>query len=368
MTRRRMTGAVVALALGATVLATANGGSAVAGAAVSVQLVKGGLNDPAAFTFTPKGIVVYLERGTGRVRFLNPTTGFDRVFFRIKGVNGSGERGALGVALHPRWPAKKLVYAYVTRATSRGLRNQIVKIRSEGNTGAGLEVLLSTPASASPYHNGGRILFGPDRMLYAMIGDGHNPANAQDRSANLRGKIIRLRPDGRVAPGNPGAKKYWTYGMRNSFGMAFDDVTDRLWETENGPSCNDEINLIVKNGNFGWGPRQSCGSLPTPRDTNNSGPTPRRLPRAWYSSPIGITGMAFCGGCGLGGGTAGDLFYGSVGDPSIRRYQMNAARNDVVGGPIAVTTPPNGVVYSMEVAPDGTIFFSDYEAIYRLTP
>jgi glucose/arabinose dehydrogenase len=282
-------------------------------------------------------------------------------------VNGSGERGALGVALHPRWPEKKFVFVYVTRATSKGLRNQIVRIRGEGNRGAGLKVLLSTPASSSPYHNGGRILFGPDKMLYAMIGDGHNPANSQDRSANLRGKIVRLRPDGRVAPGNPGGTKYWAYGVRNSYGMAFDPQTDRLWETENGPSCNDEINLIVKNGNFGWGPQQACGSQATPGDTNNSGPSPRRMPKTWFTSPIGISGVAFCAGCGLGGGMAGDMFYGSVGDPMIRRFQMNAARNDVVGGAAAVVAPPNGVVYSIEVAPDGTIYFSDFEAIYRLT-
>src|SRR5215210_7367825 len=137
-----------------------------------------------------------------------------------------------------------------------------------------------------------------------MIGDGHNAANAQDRSNNLRGKILRLDLDGTAARGNPYGR-IWSYGHRNSFGFTFDPETNRLWETENGPGCTDEINLIVKGANFGWGPKESC-SLAQPRGTNNSGPRPRHLPKRYFSSPIGITGAAFCERCGIGG-VNGDL-------------------------------------------------------------
>ncbi|MET0801216.1 MAG: PQQ-dependent sugar dehydrogenase, partial [Actinomycetota bacterium] len=311
--------------------------------AIRANKVADGLNGPAAFTFTPKGTIVYLERGTGEVRFLNPKTGFSRRFFRIRGVNGSGERGALGVALHPRWPTQPFVYVYVTRRAGGALRNQIVRIRARGDVGRGLTTILSTPASSSPYHNGGRIVFGPDRKLYAIVGDGHDAGNAQDLSANLRGKILRLNPDGSAPRSNPmiGGRRtrMFAYGIRNSFGFTFDPASGRLWETENGPECNDEINLVRRGGNYAWGPGESCP------DTNQDGPTPRRLPKFNFSSTIGITGATFCDGCRLGRTRGGDLFFGACCGGALQRIALNATRTDVVGSPVSVL---GNTVYSME--------------------
>jgi quinoprotein glucose dehydrogenase len=333
--------------------------------AIRARRVAGGLNRPAAFTLTRTGTIVYLERGTGEVRFRNPRTGFDRRFFRIRGVNGSGERGALGVALHPRWPAKPFVYVYVTRSVGGTLRNQIVRIRSRGGVGRNLTTILSTPASSSPYHNGGRILFGPDGKLYAIVGDGHDSANAQDLTKNLRGKMLRLNPDGSVPRTNPriGGRRtrIFAFGIRNSFGFAFDPQGGRLWETENGPACNDEINLVRPGGNYAWGPNESCP------DTNRDGPAPRRLPKVNFSSTIGITGAAFCDGCGLGAAREGDLFFGACCDGGIlRRVTLDAMRTDVVGGPARVLASPGNAIHSMEVGPSGRIYFSDANGIYRL--
>lgn len=334
----------------------------VAGGTPQVDPVKTGLNGPSAFTFAPNGFIWYLERGTGRIIRLNPGTGGERRTFRISRVDGSGERGALGIALHPNWPATKLIYVYVTRMAGGSLRNQVVRVNPDANR---MRVLISTPASSIPYHNGGRILFGPDGKLYVTIGDGHNESNAQDRTRNLRGKVLRLDPDGTPAPGNPFGR-VWAYGIRNSFGFTFDPQTDRLWETQNGPGCNDEINRIVKGGNFAWGPHQSCGSLPTPRDTNRDGPTPRRLPEKVFVSPIGITGAAFCNSCGLGASFEGKLLYGAVNDGMIRMSTLGPNRRAITATTV-VTGAPNGI-HSMEVAPNGAIYFSDFAAIYRLIP
>ena len=331
--------------------------------AIRANRVAGGLNVPAAFTFTPKGTIVYLERGTCEVRFLNPETGFDRRFFRIRGVNGSGERGALGVALHPKWPKQPFVYVYVTRRAGGSLRNQIVRIRARGDVGRGLTTIVSTPASSSPYHNGGRIAFGPDGKLFAIVGDGHQARNAQDLRANLRGKILRMNPDGSAPRSNPmiGGRRtrVFAYGIRNSFGFTFDPATGRLWETENGPECNDEINLVRRGGNYAWGPSEACP------DTNQDGPAPRRLPKVTFPSPIGITGATFCDGCRLGRMRDGDLFFGACCARGLQRIALNAHRNDVVGNPVSVL---GNTVYSMETAPNGRIFFSDTHAIYRLVP
>src|SRR5437868_14595228 len=131
-----------------------------------------------------------------------------------------------------------------------------------------------------------------------MIGEGHHPANSQDLTANLRGKILRLDRDGTAAAGNPHGR-IWSFGHRNSFGFDFDPATGRLWETENGPACNDELNLIRPGKNYGWGASETCATPPAPpRNTNQDGPSPV-LPKRLYGKVIAPTGAAFCSSCGL---------------------------------------------------------------------
>lgn len=326
--------------------------------------VKTGLNGPAGFTFGPGGKIWYLERGTGEIRILNPTNGHDRLFFTITNVDGSGERGALGIALHPNWPKTPFVYVYVTRNLKGSIRNYLIRLRNVKGHGTGLRALLSQPVGPL-YHNGGHIVFGPDGKLYVMIGDAHDSANAQNLSpSDLRGKILRLDPDGTAAAGNPHGR-VWSYGHRNSFGFTFDPKTKRFWETENGPECNDEINLIVKGGNFGWGPNENCAGT-SPGDTNNSGPSPRIGPKYFFASTLGITGAAFCIACGLPS-LNGDLVFGDVNTSSIRALAMNAARTGFSGGAKVVLSGLDGV-YSMEVSPSGRIFYSGQNGIYRLGP
>ena len=362
----RLVARVLAVAIAAALVVAVGASASSAGSGVRAVRVASGLQGPAAFTFTPKGTIVYLERATGEVRFRNPTTDFDRLFFRIRGVNGEGERGALGVALHPRWPEKPFVYVYVTRRADGKLRNQILRIRERRGDGVGFTTIVSTPASSAPYHNGGRILFGPDGKLYAIVGDGHAASNAQDLTRNLRGKILRMNPDGSVPATNPtiggDRSRIFAFGIRNSFGFSFDPDTGNLWQTENGPECNDEINRVQPGDNYGWGASANCP------DTNQSGPAPRRAPEVTIASPIGITGAAFCDGCGLPG-RQGDLLFGDCcGGGRIRRVTLDGARDDVASGPTVMLDSPGGSVLSMEVGPSGRIYFSDFSAIYRLRP
>ena len=330
-------------------------------AGVKAVRVAGGLQSPVGFTFTPDGRLVYLERNTGWLRFRNLQTGVDTRVHRITNVDSEGERGALGVALHPGWPLKRFVYVFATRTTPDGFRNQVLRIKVANGHGVGVKKLLSIVAGpAHSHHNGGRILFGPDKKLYIVVGDNAVAGNAQDLTANLHGKILRINADGTVPGDNP-VGRIWAYGIRNSIGFAFDPLTGRLWEGENGPSCNDEINRIVKGGNFAWGSSFSCP------DTNNSGPSPRILPRFNLADTVGFTGVAFCDGCGLGAAYEGDLFIGAVNDGVIRRFDLDATRRGFDAGPAVDLTRPAPVL-SLEVAPNGRIFFSDFGAIYRLAP
>jgi glucose/arabinose dehydrogenase len=348
------------IAVVATLVLMPSAGPASAGGVRAVAVATG-LNAPVGFTFLPDGRLAYLERNTGWLRFRDLQSDADHQIYRITNVNAEGERGALGVAVHPDWPQEPFVYVFATRDTANGLRNQVLRIRVENGDATGVRTLLSVAAGPASNHNGGRIAFGPDGKLYIVIGDNAQPSNSQDLSANSRGKILRINPDGSVPGTNPFGTRVWAFGIRNSIGFAFDPQTGRLWEQDNGPECNDEVNRIVKGGNFGWGPNESCPH------TNNSGPRPRIRPRYTFADTKGLTGVAFCASCGLGAGYGGDLFVGAVNDGVIRRFDLNAKRTAFDSGPTQVLDRSD-VVLSLEVGPNGRIYFSDFGAIYRLAP
>ena len=349
-------------ALALTVLGLLALAPAPATADIGARRVVGNLRAPVAFTFGPGRTIWYVEKNTGRVRVHDLDTDADRLFVRVPGVSGAGERGMLGIALHPDYPDTALVYLYVTRSAGGQVRNQILRYRDDDGSGVGRRVLFSSIAGGAPYHNGGRIAFGPDGMLYAIVGDAHDSSNAQDLTDEDRGKIIRLTPDGEIPDDNPLDGRLYAYGIRNSFGFAFDPQTDDLWETENGPSCNDEVNPILPGRNHGWGPNETCAG-DAPGNTNQDGPNPV-LPALFYRGTIGITGIAFCEGCRLGAASEGTAFFGAINNGEITRISFNGPRDAITDDGV-VLDHGSGTI-SFEASPNGRIFFSDFGGIYKL--
>ena len=333
--------------------------------AISAQTVKSGLNFPAAFTFASDGRIFFGERLTGQIRILDPATGNHTLFFTVPNLLTDGEQGLLGVALHPNYPNKPFVYVYATQDVQGSPQNQILKIRDSGGVGSNAKVVFSSETVAGNYHDGGRILFGPDKKLYAVVGEAHGPANAQNLGSTA-GKILRMNASGKVPKGNPfNGSRIWSYGHRNSFGFAFDPVTGRLWETENGPECNDEINLIVAGSNYGWGPTETCSTPPpAPANTNRDGPNPVQ-PLAFFTPPTAPVGTAFCAGCGLPAGE-GTLFFGTFNTRQIVQVVLTANRTGIASI-TPVYTHGSGVL-SVERGPTGALYFSDSGAIYKLIP
>jgi glucose/arabinose dehydrogenase len=326
-------------------------------AAERVRVFRCGGCWPAAFDFTPNGkYLFYVERFTGEVHKLNLDNHRNSRWGRVRGAGGSGEEGALGLALDPGWskgPKQRWVYLYVS-----GGRNRIVRLRHKAGGGLARDQLVEF--RSSQYHNGGVIDFGSDGLLYAVTGDTQRPSLAQRKSSPL-GKVLRMRQNGRRATNNPFPNsRAFSFGHRNSYGFGFDPQTGRLWQTENGPECNDEINLIVPGGNYAWGP----GGTSCPPGTNRSGPQPRRLPERTYTPVIAPTGAAFCDGCGLGQAAENDLLFGAWNDGIIRRLVLNGNRNGIAGQQ-QVFNNPSGVM-AVEAAPNGRIHFSDPSGIYRL--
>jgi glucose/arabinose dehydrogenase len=359
--RRRVLAAVVAAGVGLAA-APALLGSAPAVARVRAVKVIRDLRFPTDVAFAPRSRVFVTEKNTGRVVLVNRSSGGRRTFFRVRGVSSSGERGLLSVALHPDYPATPFVYLYVTRRSGGTLKNQILRVRNAGGRGRDATTIWAAHATRSPYHNGGPILFGPDGMLYAVVGDGHDERNAQ-QLGDERGKVLRMTPTGGIPGDNPlGSRRVFAYGIRNSFGLAFDPRSGDLWETENGPQCNDELNRIVAGRNYGWGPRQSCSGN-APRNTNQDGPNPV-LPKRWYTPTIAPTGIAFCDGCGLGAAARRALFFGAINTGQLRRVALTANRRDVRAQRV-VYRHSSGIV-AVESSPNGPIFITDPGAVWKL--
>jgi len=172
-----------------------------------------------------------------------------------------------------------------------------------------------------------------------------------------------LTPEGEAAPGNPFGSRVWAYGIRNSFGLAFDPVTGNLWETENGPQCNDELNRIVRGRNYGWGPNAACGTATAPSDTNRDGPDPQ-MPLRWFTPTIAPTGVAFCEDCELGPRSVDALFFGSFNTGQLWRAVLSSDRTRVRRCDVVATL--GDLVLSLEVGPDGAIYYSTYLGIRRL--
>ncbi|MEU8538773.1 PQQ-dependent sugar dehydrogenase [Streptomyces sp. NPDC048717] len=211
--------------------------------AVAATLTKD-LKSPWGLVELPDGDLLVSSRDARTVTRISVPGGHHTSLGEVPGVTPGGEGGLLGLAYRDGQ-----LYAYLTSATD----NRIVRMRYGGAVGDRLgapePVLTGIPKGF--IHNGGRIAFGPDGMLYAGTGETGNDGLAQARHS-LGGKILRMTPEGRPAPGNPfPASVVYSYGHRNVEGLAWDEA-GRLWASEFGKDTWDELNLILPGRNYGW--------------------------------------------------------------------------------------------------------------------
>lgn len=212
-----------------------------------------GLDTPWAIVFLPDNNLLVTERkGTVR-RIMNEQ--LDPIpVATLQNVLEIGEGGLLGMALHPDFEENNFIYFYYTyQNTGDNTLNRVVRMSYQDNTLTNEEIIVDEIPGASN-HNGGRIKFGPDNLLYITTGDAQEPSRAQDTNS-LAGKILKVTDIGEPAPNNPFNNRIYSYGHRNPQGLAWDSEGN-LWSTEHGrsgiQSGLDEVNLIQAGKNYGW--------------------------------------------------------------------------------------------------------------------
>ena len=229
-------------------------------AGIRVETWQEGLEAIWSLQFAADGRLFLTEK-FGRVRVVSPAGQLQPApWIAVEVMREGGEGGLMGLALHPRFPREPWVYLMYTTYKQGRAVNRVSRVREAEGRGASEQILLDDlPAALN--HNGGRLIFGPDGMLYVSAGDAYHPMDAQDLSSP-GGAILRLTPEGRVPPDNPWpANPIWAYGLRNPNGLAFRPRTGALFAGDHGPTSEwgppriadrDELNLIEKGANYGW--------------------------------------------------------------------------------------------------------------------
>ncbi|MFI7352519.1 PQQ-dependent sugar dehydrogenase [Streptomyces avidinii] len=251
-----------------------------------------GLESPWGVAPLPGGDLLVASRDKGTISRVAAGSGEVTQIGEVPGVAPGGEGGLMGLALSPGFASDRLVYVYFTTESD----NRIARLRYDEQRPPGQQ--LGAPDTVfrgipkGLVHNGGRIAFGPDKMLYAGTGETGDKGLAQDKKS-LGGKILRMTPDGDPVHGNPEADSVvYSYGHRNVQGLAW-DKDKRLWAAEFGQNTWDELNLIEPGANYGWPEAEGKAGRPGFRDPVAVWKTDEASPSgiAWAEGSIWMAGL-----------------------------------------------------------------------------
>jgi glucose/arabinose dehydrogenase len=323
-------------------------------------------------------------------------------------VESENERGLLGIAVSNEADSSgtRAVFLYYTESAEGGeVRNKIDKYdwTGSGNLSGGT-LVLDLPGTPGPNHNGGKLIMGPDEMLYAVIGDLNHEGklqNFQDGNAPDDTSVILRVDQGGNAPddGNNSVlsdsdpqvgdslRRYYAYGIRNSFGIAFDPVTGTLWDTENGSTEYDEINVVKPGFNSGW--RSVMGPI---ERTDKTIDDLVRFNGSQYADPVfswlvseGITDIEFLNSTRLGDQYTNNIFVGNVNNGNLYLFTVNDNRTgltfDGSSGLADLVADNNaelsavtfgtgfGEITDIETGPDGYLYILSFNgSLYRIVP
>ena len=289
------------------------------------------LESPWAMTFLPDGRMLVTEKA-GKMLLMTQDGKSTVEVAGIPAVDARGQGGLMDVVLSPGFVRDRTVYFSYSEAGEGDTRGVVLArgTFSAANGQARLDnvqqIFRGSKVGETGGHFSGRIAFSPDgKYLFFTNGDRQKFDPAQDPQSTL-GKVHRLLPDGKPAPGNPLAAKgflpsVWSYGHRNLLGLAF-DAQGNLWEQEMGPQGGDEVNLIRAGQNYGY-PRASNGSHYDGKDIpDHKAGDGFEAPKVWWNPSISPGGMMIYSG-GLFPQWKGDIFLGGLSSQSLLRVDVN---------------------------------------------
>ena len=325
---------------------------------------------PTSMAFLGSDDILVLEKNEGTVRRIVNGTVINEPLLDVN-VATKNERGLLGIAVatnntldpnyeeHNKTKSAKstFVFLYFTEVKGKDgddvtngtlpLGNRLYRYEMSDDKLVNPKLLLEIPAksheSQSGAHNGGKVIIGPDNRIYLVVGDmmksGYKTQNYNDGKApDGSSGILRINQDGKEVEmilGNDEIGKYFAYGIRNSFGIAFDPVTGNLWDTENGPDYGDEINLVKPGFNSGWQKVQGFWA-PKNETAGNVFQEVEELVyfngKGEYSSPefvsytIGLTDLAFLNSDKLGKKYENDMFVGDFHNDTLYHFDLSKNR------------------------------------------
>jgi len=378
---------------------------------LKVELIATDLKAPSNMVFLDNDIL-FLERYTGKVRAIINDTILPDPLLDLS-VAGRGERGMLGITISKN-DGHNYVFVYCTESMSDGgtpIGNRVYRYEFVNTKLVNPKLLLNLPFEPGPNHNGGSITIGPDNNVYLTIGDLDNVTDKgrpNTKTQNVvdggepmgSGGILRITQNGDpVADSIIGTayplNLYYGYGLRNSFGIDFDPVSDKLWDTENGPNYGDEINLVEPGFNGGWNKVQGVWYLKGSNIGKEVDGSPEGLVdfdgMGKYSSPeftwkgrFGPTAIKFLQSNQLGEQYRNDLFVGDIHNGTLYHFELNSNRTGLfLQGVLRDRVANNthelsdvifargfGGITDLEVGPDGYLYVLSYvnRSIYRIVP
>ena len=360
---------------------------------IMAEMVTEGLSSPTSIAFMDSNNILVLEK-SGSVRLISNGVLQEQPVLNVP-VDTENERGLLGIATQD-----DTVFLYFTES-GQTLRNKVYQYTWNGDALVNPKLILDLPAIPGPNHNAGKLVMGPDHYLYVIIGDLNHDGKLQNfldgPEPDDTGVIFKVNPnDGSAAPNNPFANsgnsvlsRYYAYGIRNSFGLTIDPITNMLWDTENGPSEYDEVNLVRPGFNSGWqtvmGPISRSGQaedeLVSFQGSHYADPV-----FSWRTPPA-VTDIEFLHSSKFGDKYANNIFIGDNNNGNVYYLQVNDDRTGLKfdasqTGLIDLVVDNEeelsaiifgsgfGSITDIATSPDGFLYIVSFEdgIIYRITP
>ena len=323
---------------------------------LKVETLVNGLDSPTSMAFIDNNNILVLQKG-GQVRLVSNGALQDKPVLQVS-VDTESERGLLGIAIMNCTSTKttptalnsnnnKLVFLYYTESNGADLRNRVYRYdwNVQAQTLINPTLILDLPGLPGPNHDGGKLIIGPDHYLYAVIGDLNHRGKLQNiidgPDPDDTSVILRVNPNDGSAPTDnpfinnlsPEMHKYYAYGIRNSFGIAFDPVTANLWQTENGSDVYDEINVVKPGFNSGWievmGPLSRNIGVNIADELSNYPGSNYADPVFSWKNPIAVTDIEFMKSSALGQKYKNNIFVGDYNNGNLYYLEVNSTRTGI---------------------------------------